>query len=305
MFVSFGNASGPIEAFNINLLQAKGSLFARGRRSTPTPPSARTLLATRQRPVRRRRQRQGEDPGQPELRAQGCAEGARDLERARPPARRSSCRERVRSTCAGRRSRPDHGATERIAGQQPARRGRVRETALLGIGRAASQARARRPSRSGAKPRSVSTVSESATVLPALSLTTTRRWSLRCASTSSAVSVWLMRAEIAAGDQQHRNVERRHPVEHRVLVVERHHDAADALDQHVGAGLRCAAAELDQRVESRCCRPSRARGDVGRQRRGEAPGRDARRSRRRDGSAERRRAGGRDRCRPTSADRSR
>ena len=27
-FVSFGSASGPIEAFNINLLQAKGSLFA-------------------------------------------------------------------------------------------------------------------------------------------------------------------------------------------------------------------------------------------------------------------------------------
>jgi NADPH2:quinone reductase len=28
MFVSFGSASGPIEAFNINLLQFKGSLFA-------------------------------------------------------------------------------------------------------------------------------------------------------------------------------------------------------------------------------------------------------------------------------------
>jgi NADPH2:quinone reductase len=28
MFVSFGSASGPIEAFNINLLQVKGSLFA-------------------------------------------------------------------------------------------------------------------------------------------------------------------------------------------------------------------------------------------------------------------------------------
>ena len=28
MFVSFGTASGPIEAFNINLLQPKGSLFA-------------------------------------------------------------------------------------------------------------------------------------------------------------------------------------------------------------------------------------------------------------------------------------
>jgi NADPH:quinone reductase len=27
MFVSFGSASGPIEAFNINILQQKGSLF--------------------------------------------------------------------------------------------------------------------------------------------------------------------------------------------------------------------------------------------------------------------------------------
>jgi NADPH2:quinone reductase len=28
MFVSFGSASGPIDAFNINILQTKGSLFA-------------------------------------------------------------------------------------------------------------------------------------------------------------------------------------------------------------------------------------------------------------------------------------
>ena len=40
MFVSFGNASGQIEAFNINLLQAKGSLFA-------TRPTLNTYAAKR------------------------------------------------------------------------------------------------------------------------------------------------------------------------------------------------------------------------------------------------------------------
>ncbi len=41
MFVSFGSASGPIEAFNINLLQAKGSLFA-------TRPTLNTYAAKRE-----------------------------------------------------------------------------------------------------------------------------------------------------------------------------------------------------------------------------------------------------------------
>jgi NADPH:quinone reductase len=40
MFASFGSASGPIEAFNINLLQAKGSLFA-------TRPTLNTYAAKR------------------------------------------------------------------------------------------------------------------------------------------------------------------------------------------------------------------------------------------------------------------
>src|SRR5262249_8796089 len=40
MFVSFGNASGSVEAFNINLLQAKGSLFA-------TRPTLNTYAAKR------------------------------------------------------------------------------------------------------------------------------------------------------------------------------------------------------------------------------------------------------------------
>jgi NADPH2:quinone reductase len=41
MFVSFGSSSGPIEAFNINLLQAKGSLFA-------TRPTLNTYNAKRE-----------------------------------------------------------------------------------------------------------------------------------------------------------------------------------------------------------------------------------------------------------------
>ncbi len=41
MFVSFGSSSGPVEAFNINLLQAKGSLFA-------TRPTLNTYAAKRE-----------------------------------------------------------------------------------------------------------------------------------------------------------------------------------------------------------------------------------------------------------------
>jgi NADPH2:quinone reductase len=41
MFVSFGSSSGPIEAFNIGLLQAKGSLFA-------TRPTLNTYTAKRE-----------------------------------------------------------------------------------------------------------------------------------------------------------------------------------------------------------------------------------------------------------------
>ena len=41
MFASFGNASGPIEAFNINILQTKGSLFA-------TRPTLNTYAAKRE-----------------------------------------------------------------------------------------------------------------------------------------------------------------------------------------------------------------------------------------------------------------
>ena len=76
MFASFGSASGQIEAFNINILQTKGSLFA-------TRPTLNTYAAKRDRPARHRqapvrggRQRQGQDPDQPEVQAQGRREGA-------------------------------------------------------------------------------------------------------------------------------------------------------------------------------------------------------------------------------------
>jgi NADPH:quinone reductase len=41
MFVSFGSSSGPIDAFNINILQTKGSLFA-------TRPTLTTYAAKRE-----------------------------------------------------------------------------------------------------------------------------------------------------------------------------------------------------------------------------------------------------------------
>ena len=75
-FVSFGSASGQIDAFNINLLQAKGSLFA-------TRPTLNNYAAKRERPrryrqrsVQGRRLRRGEDPDQPQISAQGRRQGA-------------------------------------------------------------------------------------------------------------------------------------------------------------------------------------------------------------------------------------
>ena len=76
MFVSFGSASGPIEAFNINLLQTKGSLFATRPTLNTYAAKREDLLDDRQRPVRGGGERRGEDSGQPEIRAQGRAEGA-------------------------------------------------------------------------------------------------------------------------------------------------------------------------------------------------------------------------------------
>ena len=76
MFASFGSASGQIEAFNINILQTKGSLFATRPTLNTYVAKREDLLAIAKRPVRRGRQRQGQDPDQPEVQAQGRREGA-------------------------------------------------------------------------------------------------------------------------------------------------------------------------------------------------------------------------------------
>ncbi len=81
-------------------------------------------------------------------------------------------------------------------------------------------------------------------------------------------------AEIAADGEQQRDLERRHPVEHRAGAFERHHDAADAFDeQHAVGGLDGGAAERDQRVEIEDAVLALG-GEIGRQRRAETPGRD-------------------------------
>jgi NADPH:quinone reductase-like Zn-dependent oxidoreductase len=67
LLVSFGNASGPVDKFDVGLLAAKGSLYI-------TRPTLGTYVAERgrsagqrRRPVRRGQDRQGEDRGQPAL----------------------------------------------------------------------------------------------------------------------------------------------------------------------------------------------------------------------------------------------
>ena len=88
-FVSFGSASGQIDAFNINILQAKGSLFA-------TRPTLNTYAAKRD-DLRRDRRRsvqggrlgRGEDPDQSEICAQGRRQGAQGDGRPRNQRARS------------------------------------------------------------------------------------------------------------------------------------------------------------------------------------------------------------------------
>ncbi len=76
MFASFGSASGQVEAFNINILQTKGSLFATRPTLNNYVAKREDLVATAKRPVRRGRQRQGQNSGEPEIQAQGRHEGA-------------------------------------------------------------------------------------------------------------------------------------------------------------------------------------------------------------------------------------
>ena len=76
MFASFGSASGQIEAFNINILQTKGSLFATRPTLNNYAAKREDLRRHRQAPVRGGRQRQGQDSDQSEVQAQGRREGA-------------------------------------------------------------------------------------------------------------------------------------------------------------------------------------------------------------------------------------
>ena len=67
---------GQIEAFNINILQTKGSLFATRPTLNNYVAKREDLLATAKDLFDVVAQRQGQDPGQPEVHAQGRREGA-------------------------------------------------------------------------------------------------------------------------------------------------------------------------------------------------------------------------------------
>ena len=57
-------------------------------------------------------------------------------------------------------------------------------------------------------------------------------------------------AQVRADNDQGGNVESRDPVEHRMGLSQRHHDAADAFDQSViGVGGICRATEINQAVK--------------------------------------------------------
>ena len=79
----FGSASGQIDAFNINILQAKGSLFATRPTLNHYAAKREDLHEHRQGPVRGGRLRRGQNSGQPDLQAQGRAEGAQGSGRPR------------------------------------------------------------------------------------------------------------------------------------------------------------------------------------------------------------------------------
>jgi NADPH2:quinone reductase len=80
MFVSFGSASGQIEAFNINILQTKGSLFA-------TRPTLNTYAAKREDLLKMASELfevvGSQDPSESEISAQGRAESAPGSRRPR------------------------------------------------------------------------------------------------------------------------------------------------------------------------------------------------------------------------------
>ena len=75
-FVSYGSASGQVEAFNINILQTKGLAVRHPPDAQYLRRQARGFVGHRQRSVRRRRQGRGQNPDQSEIRAQGCRQSA-------------------------------------------------------------------------------------------------------------------------------------------------------------------------------------------------------------------------------------
>ncbi len=76
MFVSFGNASGPITNFNLLALSQKGSLYATRPTLATHVSTPEKLAATAGSAVRCGAVRRGEDPGQPDLSAQRGGAGA-------------------------------------------------------------------------------------------------------------------------------------------------------------------------------------------------------------------------------------
>ena len=82
-FVSFGSASGQIEAFNINILQTKGSLFATRPTLNHYVAKRDDLIATAKDLFERSAVRRGENSDQPEIFAQGRRQGAQGNGRPR------------------------------------------------------------------------------------------------------------------------------------------------------------------------------------------------------------------------------
>ena len=100
---SFGNASGPVPPFALGILGAKGSLYVTRADAVHAHRDARGDAGDGRRPVRRGRQRQGEDPTSTSAtRWPTWRRRTATSRRARPPARSSSCRRREPEDAAGR-----------------------------------------------------------------------------------------------------------------------------------------------------------------------------------------------------------
>ncbi len=81
-------------------------------------------------------------------------------------------------------------------------------------------------------------------------------------------------AEITAGDQDQRQLQRHHHVEDGALAVERHHDAADAFDQQdIPPPIDRGLAECDDRIDVDAAAFALGR-EIGRQRGAKAPRRN-------------------------------